>query len=166
MENKRYNTLFSDDKSKAEAFDKLAERFYNKNFGSMSKSDIEVLMFSVYIDRILEKEGDDNFAKYSDYTLSKELGITQSKVSNLKVKKQMQYPYESFDWRESFSRVIKNARYENNKIKIQIPDINLFNEIKNAIEESGGYIDLSLTHRLLQVSPAFFIDLLVVISED
>lgn len=165
MENARYNDLFPDERSKAEAFDQLAQRFYNKNFGTMSKADIEVLMFSLYIEQILKKEGGQGFTGYSNYTLAKELGIPQSKVENLKVKKQMQYPYD-FDWKVSFAQVLQNARYENGKVKIQIPDINLFYEIKNAIEEEGGYVDITLTSKLLQVSPAFLIDLLVIISDN
>ena len=93
---------------------------------------------------------------YSDYELSKQLGITQSKVRNLKVKKQLQYP-RTYDWKEAFVRVCENATYENGKIKVQIPDVNLYYEVKNAIEEAGGYIDISLTSNLLQVSRDIFL---------
>ena len=158
----RYEELFSE-KDKARAFDKIANQFYAGNFGTMAKSDMETLMFSIYIEQILSKSEDD-FHTYSDFRLAKELGITQSKVSSLKVKKQLQYPHE-FRWRDSFARVSENARYENGKIKIQIPDINLYYEIKNAVEEAGGYIDVSLTPKLLQISPEYFLDLLVAVSE-
>ena len=69
--------------AKIKAFDKIAEKFYYGNFGSTSKADVETLMFSLYIEQILEKE-QDNMVAYSDYSLSKALGITQSKISNLK----------------------------------------------------------------------------------
>ncbi|MCD8383408.1 MAG: hypothetical protein LUC39_00390 [Clostridiales bacterium] len=159
MENKRYNELFPDTETKAKAFDKIAGKFYDSNFGQMSKSDLEVLLFGLYIDRILE-QGEYNFRAYSDYKLSKELGIPESRIRTLKVKKQLQYPRE-LCWVESLANVSKNAQYENGKIKIQIPDINHFNEIKNAVEEMGGYIDISLTPKLLQISPGYFLDLLV-----
>lgn len=158
----RYEELFSEE-NKARAFDKIANQFYAGNFGTMAKSDMETLMFSIYIEQILSKSEDD-FHTYSDFRLAKELGITQSRVSSLKVKKQLQYPHE-FRWRDSFARVSENARYENGKIKIQIPDINLYYEIKNAVEEAGGYIDVTLTPKLLQISPEYFLDLLVAVSE-
>lgn len=158
----RYEELFSEE-DKARAFDKIANQFYAGNFGTMAKSDMETLMFSIYIEQILSKSEDD-FHTYSDFRLAKELGITQSRVSSLKVKKQLQYPHE-FRWRDSFARVSENARYENGKIKIQIPDINLYYEIKNAVEEAGGYIDVTLTPKLLQISPEYFLDLLVAVSE-
>ena len=158
----RYKELFSEE-DKARAFDKIANQFYAGNFGTMAKSDMETLMFSIYIEQILSKSEDD-FHTYSDFRLAKELGIAQSRVSSLKVKKQLQYPHE-FRWRDSFARVSENARYENGKIKIQIPDINLYYEIKNAVEEAGGYIDVTLTPKLLQISPEYFLDLLVAVSE-
>ena len=86
---KIYNELFNTLESKAKAFDTIAEKYYFSNFGSISRSDFDTLMFSLYIEQILFKHQDD-FSAYSDYTLSKQLGITQTKVSNLKVKKQCQ----------------------------------------------------------------------------
>ena len=84
-----YNELFKDE-DKVKAFDKIAEKYYFSNFGSTSKTDFETLMFSIYIEQLLKKNQVD-YNAYSDYTLSKQLGITQSKVSNLKVRKEMLY---------------------------------------------------------------------------
>ena len=133
----QYQRLFPSEKEKANAFDQIAEQYYMCNFGSISKADFDVLMFSIYLDRILENsEADLN--SYSDYKLSKLLGITQSRISSLKVKKELKYPYAGFDWKQSFLRLSENARYENGKIKINIPDKNLYIEIKNFIESDGN----------------------------
>lgn len=161
---KRYDDLFPDEKSKADAFDKIAEQFYAGNFGQMSKSDFETLMFSIYIEQILNKNEFD-FNAYSDFRLAKELGITQSKISTLKVRKQLQYP-RNFDWRKSFAKVSKNASYEGGKIKLYIPDKNLYYEIKNSVEEIGGYVDVTLNSNLLVISPARFLDLLENIANE
>lgn len=160
----RYDELFSSDAAKAIAFDKLAEAYYCMNFGQLQKSDFETLVFSLYLDRILD-ESEEDIRTYSDYTLSKFLGITQSKVRALKVRKELLYPSEKFNWRKSFQRLINNARYEDSKIKIHIPDKNLYLEIENAIEESGGYIEKQLNASLLQIRPEFFIDLMVATAE-
>ena len=160
-----FNKLFSDDKEKAAAFDKIAEKFYFANFGSTSKSDIETLMFSIYIEQILKTE-ENNFDAYSDYTLSKLLGITQSKVSSLKVRKELQYPFDKFEWRNSLARIADRAVYEDGKIKLFIPDRNLYLEVKNAIERTGGFVEIQLTSNLLQVRFEYFLDLMVAISED
>ena len=52
----RYEELFLDEKSKAQAFDKIAEKYYFCNFGSTSKSDLDVLMFSIYLEEILKTD--------------------------------------------------------------------------------------------------------------
>lgn len=127
-----YRHLFPTEAVKAEAFDKIAELFYNCNFGSTSKADIETLMFSIFIERILKEDGPENFKSYSDYTLSKALCITQARVSNLKVRKELVYPYEDFSWKKSFELVSKKATFENGKIKIYIPDKNYFLQRHNA----------------------------------
>ncbi len=162
---RKYEEYFPDEKAKANAFDKIAERYYCANFGTMTKSDFETLLFSIYLEQILDKDEDD-FTQYSDYTLSKLLGITQSKISSLKVKKELLYPYEKFDWKESFKRISDRAVYENGKIKLSIPDRNLYLELKNAIETRGGFIEAQLTANLLQVPLSYFLDLMVAISED
>ena len=162
---KRYNEIFPDEKSKAEAFDMLAQEYYLGNFGQMSKAETDVIMFHLYIKQLLNVKGDADFTNYSDYVLAKDLGITQSKVSSLKLKQQLQYPIE-YKWQDSLARISSNVRYENGKFKLLIPDINLFYEIKNAVETNGGYIDITLTPKLLQISPEFFFDLMIAISEE
>ena len=152
---KKYEEFFPDEKTKARAFDKIAERYYCANFGTMTKSDFETLLFSIYLEQILNKNESD-FSQYSDYTLSKLLGVTQSKISSLKVKKELLYPYEKFNWKESFRRISDKAVYENGKIKLFIPDRNLYLELKNAIEARGGFVEVQLTANLLQVPLSYF----------
>ena len=52
-EDENYKLFSKDDKAKA--FDEIAKKFYLSNFGSTAKSDIETLMFSIYIERILDE---------------------------------------------------------------------------------------------------------------
>jgi len=161
----QYENLFPTDKTKAEAFDTIAEQFYFCNFGTMQKTDIETLLFSLYLDRILDQSEED-MNEYSDYRLSKILGITQNRVSTLKERKQLKYPYENFHWKESFKRIMGHARYEKGRVKLNIPDRNLFIEVKNAIELNGGYIETQMSANLLQVSPEYYIDLILCVSDE
>lgn len=162
---KIYDKLFADPNDKAEAFDKLAELYFYSNFGTASKTEIDILMFSLYLEQILNSSPDD-FTTYSDYTLSKQLGITQSKVCNMKVKKELIYPYEDFDWKKMLLAVSKNVIVEDQRIKLYIPDRNVYLEIKNAVESNGGFVDVTLTGNLLVLRQAYFLDLLVAISEN
>lgn len=157
----KYQELFGEGttEAKAEAFDKIAACYYYGNFGTMQKSNLDTLMFSIYIEQILKKSEDD-MRSYSRYNLSKWLGITQSKVDSLKVKKQLLYPIE-FNWKEQFLRLCRNADYKDGNISINIPDKNLYLEIKNVIDESGGFVETTLTQNLLRVSEKYFIVLLL-----
>ena len=72
---------------KAEMFDILAAHFYCQNFGSFSKSDIELLMFHFLLEKEIKTNTNGavlNYYAVSDYKLSKILGITQQKIKNLK----------------------------------------------------------------------------------
>lgn len=141
--NKMYDELFRGF-NKADAFDKIAEMFYNRNYGTAGKADIELLMFSFYLDASIEKYKDQDgvldYVKASDYEIAKQLGIKQNQVRNLKVKKQARYPVE-YDWKKSLKSIEKNIRYDGKKIIIPISDPNLMIEIKNFIAEKGGYIE-------------------------
>lgn len=152
-------------KEKVEMFDEIADKFYNHNFGTFSKSEMELLMFNFYIKKLVDMNvQNDNTLNYNascDYYISKELGITQQKVNNLKVKNQLVNPID-FDWKKSFLGMIQNARIDDKtrKVFINIPDPNLYIEIKHYLEEKGGYIDTQLNKGLLKIRAEYFIQLL------
>ena len=156
---------------KIKYFDEIASYFFNKNFGLKSKSEIDLIMFGIYFRKLIsENKNDENiidFTQCSNYKMSKELGITQQKVNNLKIKYQLEHPIE-YDWKEAFINLINNARYENDthKIYINIPDPNLYIEIKNYIEESGGYVDITLNKSLLIIRVEYFIQLIIINDDE
>ena len=121
-----------DTKDKIAAFDMIANKFFEHNFGQMSKSDIEVMMFSIYIEQCLDKK-----MPYDDYTLAVKLGIPESRVRTLKVKKELQYPYKNFRWKEAFQECIRYAKYDDKKalVKVNITDPNVKREVEHYIDE-------------------------------
>ena len=155
---------------KEKIFDILSEKYYKKNFGTFSKADCDLLMFSFYIEKMVRDNSDDNnvvnYNICSDYTIAKELGITPQKVRNLKIKKQLVYPI-TFDWKKSLASLLKNARYDDDtkKITLMIPDPNLLYEIEAFLEEHGGYICTQLNKKLLQVRVEYFFELAVLCEE-
>ena len=82
-----------------------------------------------------------DFAVKTKREMAKELGLTQEKIRQLKIKKQARYPVP-FDWKKSLLSIRNNIRYEDGKIMIPMRDPNLYIEICNFIEENGGYIDV------------------------
>lgn len=156
---------------KAEMFEKIASHYYNSNFGTFSKTDMDLLMFSFFLDKELKEHTDENgildYNSVSDYSISKKLCITQQRVKSLKVKKQLVYPIE-YDWQKAFLSLLKKARYDSNtqKIIISIPDPNLLIEIQNYIEEKGGYILKQTNSKLLQMRVEYYIELVVLVSDE
>lgn len=158
---------FSQDE-KAKMFDEIAAHFYYRNFGQMTKTEIDLMMFHFYYEKLIssfkDSEGNLDYKQCSDYRISRELGITQQRVRNYKVKNQLVYPSsENRDWRKEFSKLIENARYDrvSKKIIVNIPDPNLYLDIQNFIEERGAYIEKQLNSKILQIRAEYFIDLAV-----
>lgn len=160
----RYEELFSDDKAKAAAFDKLATHYYFQNFSTFPKAEIDLLMFSEYLDRSYQLYGDSS-RETCDYALSKRLGITQSRIAALKERKEIKYPSD-FNWREVFAKELGKADFRDGRIRIYAEDSRFHNELCNVIRELGGYSETTLTKQLVVVSPATFIDLMVEATED
>ncbi len=145
-------------KEKAALFDKIASEYFNRNFGSMSKADLETLLFSEYIEHRLR-----NGLPFDDYTISKDLGITQTRVRSLKERKELKYHYQDFDWKAAFAAEVKNAKYDetDHYVKILIQDVNVMNEVRHFIEEYGWYDECSLNRKLLRIPLACFVDICV-----
>jgi hypothetical protein len=166
---KVFSLSFSEEE-KIKNFDRLAEVFYKHNFGTVSKTDLELLMFDFAMNNILANTDKNNGVldnTCSAYCISKLLGITQQKVDNLKVKRQLKYPM-NYDWQASLAKLTKNALYDfsSNKLIIAIPDPNLFIEIQNFIEENGGYIDLQMNKKLMHIRPEYFLELAYLAETD
>ena len=148
------------DLEKSEAFDKIAGMFYNQNFGATSKAEIELMMFSIFMDMMIKKnQNDDEVLDYnacSDYEIGRMLGIPQEKVRNLKIKKQARYPKE-FNWEKSLLSIKDRIVYDETKqrIIIPMPDPNLYNEIRNFIENNGGYIEIQRGNNVIQIRPHY-----------
>ena len=159
------------DKDKIEFFDEIAARFYNSNFGLLSKSEFELMMFRFYLEKLISdnkfEDGTIDYAKCSDYKISKDLGITQQRVKNLKVKNQLANPID-FKWEKALAKLTKNARYDQatKRITLNIPDPNLYLEIQNFIEENGAYIEKQLNSKVLQLRAEYFIDLIVALEPE
>ena len=157
------------DAEKIQMFDEIASKFYEANFGQASKSDIELMMFDFYIRKMIkenqEQDGTIDYNKCSDYKISKDLGITQQRVRNLKVKNQLINPID-FEWEKAFAKLVSNAKIENKKVIISIPDPNLFYEIQNFLEEQGAYIDKQLNSKLLVMRTEYFVDILVFLEPE
>ncbi len=140
-------------------FDKIAQHYFEQNFGEMSKSDFELLLFSEYIEHLMKNK--DNF---TDYALSKQLGITQSRIRSLKERYGLKYRVnKDFAWKDEIVESLKNAKYDEytHNVKLLIQDVNVQLELRNYIEENGWYDEYSLNRKMSVIPLSGFIDIFV-----
>ena len=115
-------------------------QLFTTRFASFSKSDYEVLMFTVYLDSLQEP--------VYDFKISTALGITEEKVRKLRVKSQLMYPRE-IDWVEQMEQALENGSYNNGVITITLEDPSVRNRIRYEIESKFGVVNLSLNSKQL-----------------
>ena len=137
-------------------FDKIEQNYFVRNFGTMSKSDFETLLFSEYIEHCIK-----NKYPFDDYSLSKQLGITQSRVRVLKERKELKYPYKDFNWQNAIAESLEHAKYDpkDHFVKMIVQDINVMNEVRNFIETKGWYDECSLNKKLLRIPLDCFVEI-------
>lgn len=156
---------------KAAMFDEIAAQFYESNFGHLSKADMELMMFHFYLEKMIRDnknpDGTIDYRKCSDYKISQDLGITQQRVRNMKIKKQLYKPIE-FDWKASLASLTENARYDRSTkmVVLNIPDPVLYLEIQNFIEEQGAYIEKQLNSKVLKIRAEYYIELIVAMEPE
>ena len=141
---------------KIQIFNKIEEHYFARNFGSMTKSDFETLLFSEYVEHCIK-----NKLPFDDYSLSKKLGITQSRIRTLKERKELKYPYKDFQWQAAFAEAVKNAKLDPNDhyVKMIIQDVNVMNEVRNFVENNGWYDECSLNKKLLRIPLDCFVEI-------
>ena len=151
---------------KMAAFDKIADMFYDRNFGMATKTDIELLMFSIYMDAMIRRDSEKiiDGKNCSDSVMARALGVPQAKIRTLKEKKIQRYSLpKEFNWVEELSKLIKYATYNDKTgyIELNIPDRNLYLAIQDHIENQGGALNITLNSKLLSVRPEYFVELAV-----
>lgn len=95
------------------------------------------------------------------------MGITQQRVRNLKVKKELVYPTQ-YDWKAALAKLTEYARYDKTtrKVILNIPDPNLYIEIQNFIENQGAYIEKQLNSKILQIRAEYYIELVTSLENE
>lgn len=124
------------------------EHYLSGSFGSMSKSETEILIF-----HLLSK----HFEISSNYEISNLLKISETKVKNLTLNAHLRYPIQSGDEivRETLVDIAKkfSAIYDeqNGEVKIHIQSSVQKREIINAINKLGSFADYGLNNEILKI---------------
>ena len=124
------------------------EHYLSGSFGSMSKSETEILIF-----HLLSK----HFEISSNYEILNLLKISETKVKNLTLNAHLRYPRQSGDEivRETLVDIAKkfSAIYDeqNGEVKIHIQSSVQKREMINAINILGSFADYGLNNEILKI---------------
>lgn len=132
---------------------------FSKKFGTFSKSDYEVLMFTMYLDSLTEY--------VRDYDISISLGIPESKVRSLRVKSQLLYPRE-IKWIQEIGSAINHGYYDSNsgQITITVENPSVRNYLRYIIEKNFGVVGLTLNSKQLVLPIESYMLLATLAEED
>ncbi len=149
------NAEFFSDSVKDELIDVLCSKYFNKNFGYLSKSEMDLLMFHYYLK---QKRISNNGQDPTDYEVSKELGITQGRVRGFKSKDYLQN-IDVIDWKNTLIDLIESGIFvkRNDNVELLVSDVNVMMELRNFLEEKGLIDEYVLNPKVFKCSLDVFI---------
>ena len=153
--------------SKEKFFEEMSVAFYNQNFGTKTKSEIELIMFKYYFEaakKYATEDGVLNENLISDYKIGCDLGISPVKVRNLRLKVELQ-SQDKYDWQEELIKVLSKSQNldkskDNEYIQITIRSKKLFYAVEDWIEDNGKTLDITLNAKQLKIPKKSFYNLL------
>lgn len=131
-------------------------RYSKVGFGSMNKNDFEVMIFD-----LLKKFG--NLKGKSNYDISLELQITESKVKKLSYEAELKYNnHDAATFKNDFFKILEKSRYkrDTNKVLFSVEDKFLRTSISAKLKELGHFSDSSFNSEIISIDLESFIDLL------
>jgi len=130
---------------KADALDFILSSAFKSGFGTLSKSELDLIIFTAII-----KYG--NQAQTSDYQLSKYLQITQQRIRNLKEKASVKYlPIDIEEAIETFIEKLSYAKKDDKYIDIPIHDVAVKNAIEGLLDERNILLHSQLNSKIFRI---------------
>ena len=136
-----------------EDFERIEERFFNRGFATMTKSEAEVHLFDVYM-KGLERAGE----VPSYYQIGRNLGLTEARVRTL-VEKRSLFFQEKPAIADCLLYLMDHAPAtlsDSNTVRIQINDVNYLHAIQDYLEAEELAYKPELSGKAFQISVADF----------
>jgi len=144
--------------SKEEALNYFLKRYLEPAFGSLSKTEIDILVLE-----LLEQIGEiaENINQYS---LSKKLKISQAKAKNLLYNRSLR-KYEEEQLKKMFEEILLSPKYKIHKGEdgwfwFQIENPLLLEYVKNRIQQLEHIPDGSFSSKIIKLQADAFADLI------
>lgn len=137
------------------SLDRAIEEYISRGFGSMNKSDFELYIFNRWYQQ---------HNSYSDYEISRELRITESKVKKLKYEAALKYTTEGDEERlnKKIEELLHHVQYrkQSEKLSFLVRDKYLRDYIAFVLEKDGRYTDSSFNSNIVSLYIDDFVHLL------
>lgn len=139
--------------------EQFVKRFLANGFGSMTKTEIDILVFHLISESIEIK-------KQSNYHVANKLRITESKVKNLKLNASLKYAQANH--KVVLANIVNRITDEMQKpdFELGVVTINIENpieqrELEHAIKSIGRNIEYGLNKELFKIAPIALFELVV-----
>lgn len=150
-----------DQSQAAECFYKLAQRYYQRNFGSSKKEDIDLLMFGFF---------DEVNKGLTDYAIGLQLGLDVSAVQRKRSRHLLTLgDREAGSWARDLARAIESGEYSNDgkKITIEFPSKTICDEFRDYLQKNKVYSDTRFGSNRVTMSGKVFCDVVAIkVAED
>ncbi|MBE6479081.1 MAG: hypothetical protein E7Z98_01020 [Olsenella sp.] len=141
----------------ADDFERLTKRFFCRDFANMTKTELEVYLFDIYM-RGVEREG----TRPSYYQIGRQLGLTEARVRTLSVRRSLAFQEQPSE-EDCLLYLLEHAPsnlLEDKRIRIQVNDPIYLQAIQDIVESKNLGFEPELTGRALRISLADFFLLL------
>lgn len=125
-------------------FLEVASLYYDKNFGTISKSETDLFMFKILYRKMQDKTG----KKPSEFELAKMLGISKQKIRNMIEKMELKYPIAvNTTWQNEVAKLFGTNAFQcggsDEEFLLFIDDVVLRYEIENFL--ASNYLPTEYT---------------------
>lgn len=140
---------------KDEIVNSIESLYLNHNFGTLSKSDFELLVFHYYMEN-LRSSG----AEKTNYEIAKQLGVTVQRVAGLKDKEASRYSYDEMSWKKQFLKCVEKITVSGDRLVINITDRRLYRELESYLEKQGLGTEYDLNPSIFKADSERFITII------
>lgn len=107
---------------KAALFERICGEYYQQNFGRLSKTEMELMMFRFFLDHYTDDPAQRLAGERvgSDEVIGRELGITARRVGDLRLKREWAESTERL-WRDVMKKLLCDGCYDYHYRRLAIP---------------------------------------------
>ena len=89
----------------------------------------------------------------SDFKIACKLGITPSRVHNLKLKEQLVYPRENLNWKDYVLKIMEHIKFNESDKTVELTVLHpwMLAQIKDCIEAEHGQVYIQMNKNLLSL---------------